>query len=90
MNIVIRAFQFFAYVIIQILFIPLAILGLGVGLYKEMIVGKRLGISYSAGQALQYRWMMHFLRPVKIHYLLSLLNIFLVNRILLFGQSWGH
>lgn len=48
------------YVLIQILFIPLACIGLIVGVYKEFVVGKKRGISYSAGQTLQYRWFMHY------------------------------
>ena len=56
-----RIFQIILYVLIQIIFIPIAIIGLVVGMYKEMANSKRLGVSYSAGQALQYRWFMHYL-----------------------------
>jgi methyltransferase (TIGR00027 family) len=31
-----------------------------VGIYKEMGKSKKLGVSFSAGQALQYRWIMHY------------------------------
>ncbi len=58
---VIKVFQVILYIPIQILFIPLAIIGLIVGMYKEMANSKKLGVSYSAGQALQYRWFMHYL-----------------------------
>jgi len=57
----IRLFQIILYIPIQIIFIPFAIVGLIVGLYKEMANSKKLGISFSAGQALQYRWFMHYL-----------------------------
>jgi methyltransferase (TIGR00027 family) len=56
-----RIFQIILYVLIQIIFIPIAIIGLVVGMYKEMVNSKKLGISFSAGQALQYRWFMHYL-----------------------------
>ncbi|AIO18490.1 Putative S-adenosyl-L-methionine-dependent methyltransferase [Candidatus Izimaplasma bacterium HR1] len=56
----IRLFQIIIYIPIQIVFIPFAILGLGLGLYKEMVISKRLEVSFSAVQALQYRWIMHY------------------------------
>ena len=59
-RIIISIVQIILYLIIQILFIPLLIIGLAVGMYKEMVVSKKLGVSYSAGQALQYRWFMHY------------------------------
>lgn len=57
----IRLLQIILYIPIQILFIPFAIIGLIVGLYREMGNSKKLGVSFSAGQALQYRWFMHYL-----------------------------
>ncbi len=55
-----RVFQIIIYMVIQILFIPFAILGIIDGAYKEMVVGKKLGVSFSAGQTLQYRYYMHY------------------------------
>ncbi|MBT3339046.1 MAG: SAM-dependent methyltransferase [Anaerolineae bacterium] len=57
----IKLFQIILYIPIQIIFIPFAIIGLIVGMYKEMVNSKKLGVSFSAGQALQYRWFMHYL-----------------------------
>ena len=54
-------FQIILYLPIQIIFIPFAMIGLVVGLYKEMVNSRKLGVSFSAGQALQYRWFMHYL-----------------------------
>jgi methyltransferase (TIGR00027 family) len=56
----ITLFQIILYIPIQIIFIPFAIIGLIVGLYKEMVKSKKMGVSFSAGQALQYRWFMHY------------------------------
>ncbi len=56
----ITLFQIILYIPIQIVFIPFCIVGLIVGLYKEMGRGKKMGVSYSAGQTLQYRWFMHY------------------------------
>jgi len=56
----IRLFQIILYIPIQIIFIPFAIIGLVDGLYREMRKSKKLGISFSAIKALQYRWIMHY------------------------------
>ena len=56
----IKLFQIILYIPIQIIFIPFAIIGLVVCLYKEMWKSKKFGVSFSAVKALQYRWMMHF------------------------------
>lgn len=60
--------QIILYVLIQIIFIPFAIVGLIDGIYKEMVISKKRGVSFSAGQALQYRWIMHYFatRPDKL------------------------
>ncbi len=51
--------QVLIYIQIQIIFIPFAIIGMMIGLYKEMYLSKKLDVSFSAGQSLQYRWIMH-------------------------------
>ncbi len=56
----IKFFQISLYIPIQIIFIPFAIIGLIVAIYKEMGKSKKLGISFSAIKALQYRWFMHY------------------------------
>ena len=57
---IINLFQIILYIPIQIIFIPFAVIGLIIGLYKEFGRSRKLGISYSAGQTLQYRWFMHY------------------------------
>ena len=56
----IKLFQIILYIPIQIIFIPFAIIGLIDAIYKEMGKSKKLGVSFTAGQALQYRWFMHY------------------------------
>jgi methyltransferase (TIGR00027 family) len=56
----IKLFQIILYIPIQIIFIPFAMIGIIYGIYKEMVNSKKLGVSFSAGQALQYRWFMHY------------------------------
>ena len=60
-----KLFQIILYIPIQIIFIPFAIIGLIVGIYREMVIGQKLGVSFSAIKALQYRWNAHYfnLRP---------------------------
>ena len=45
---------------VQIVFIPFAITGLITALYKETGRSRKLGVSFSAGQSLQYRWVLHY------------------------------
>ncbi len=56
----IKLFQIILFIPIQLIFIPFAIVGLIVAIYKEMGKSKKLGVSFSAIKALQYRWMMHY------------------------------
>jgi len=56
----IKLFQIILYIPIQIIFIPFAIIGMIIAIYKEMGKSKKLGVSFSAIKALQYRWFMHY------------------------------
>jgi len=56
----IKLFQIILYIPIQIIFTPFAIIGILVGMYKGMVKSKKLGISFTACRALQYRWFMHY------------------------------
>jgi methyltransferase (TIGR00027 family) len=56
----IKLFQIILYIPIQIIFIPFAIIGIIDAIYKEMRKSKKLGVSFSAIKALQYRWLMHY------------------------------
>jgi methyltransferase (TIGR00027 family) len=60
-----RIFQIILYIPIQIIFIPFAIIGLIGGIYKGIIESKKMGVSFSACRALQYKWFMHYftIRP---------------------------
>jgi hypothetical protein len=51
----IKLFQIILYIPIQLIFIPFAIIGLIDAIYKEMGNSKKLGVSFTAVQALQYR-----------------------------------
>ena len=54
-------FQALLYIPIQIVFIPIILLGLIDGIYKGFRRSKELGVSFSAIRALQYRWFGHYL-----------------------------
>ena len=56
----IKLFQIILYVAIQIIFIPFAIIGIIIAVYKEMRTSRKLSVSFSAIKALQYRWLMHY------------------------------
>ena len=53
-------FQVIFFILLQVIFIPFAVIGIVDGLYKEVIHTKKYGISFTAVQALQYRWIMHY------------------------------
>jgi methyltransferase (TIGR00027 family) len=55
-----RFFQIILYIPIQKVFIPFAIIGLMDAIYREMRKSKKMGVSFSAIKALQYRWIMHY------------------------------
>jgi methyltransferase (TIGR00027 family) len=55
-----KIFQIILYIPIQIIFIPFTIIGIIDGIYKGIIKSKKLGISFTACRALQYRWFMHY------------------------------
>jgi len=55
-----KLFQIILYIPIQIIFIPFAIMGMIVGIYKGMGKSRKLGVSFTACRALQYRWFMHY------------------------------
>ena len=56
----IKIFQIILYIPLQIIFIPFAVIGIIIAIYKEMGKSKKLGVSFSAIKALQYRWIMHY------------------------------
>jgi len=45
---------------VQLVFIPFAVIGLAIGIYKGLLKSKTLGVSFSACRALQYKWFMHY------------------------------
>jgi len=57
--------QIILYIPIQVIFIPFAIVGLIDGIYRGIIKSKKMGVSFSACRALQYKWFMHYfnIRP---------------------------
>ena len=60
LNIFKKIIQIILYIPIQTIFIPFAIIGILIAIYKEMGKSKKLGVSFSAIKALQYRWIMHY------------------------------
>ena len=47
------------FIFLQILFIPLAIVGVLLTAYKQLIVSRRLGVSQTAIEIINGRWTMH-------------------------------
>ena len=55
-----KFFQVALYIPIQVAFIPFAVVGLVDAIFKEIIISRRLDVSFTAIKALQYRWIMHY------------------------------
>jgi len=54
-----RLISFLVYIPLQIAFIPLAIVGVVLVAYRQMIVSKKMGISQTAIEVINGRWTMH-------------------------------
>lgn len=54
-----RLFSFVVFLMLQIAFLPLAVVGLVLVTYKQMVVSKRLGVSQTMVEVLNGRWTMH-------------------------------
>ena len=54
-----RLFTFVIFVVLQIAFLPLAVAGVVIVAYKQMVVSKRLGVSQTMVEVLNARWTMH-------------------------------
>ncbi len=51
--------SFIVFVVLQVVFLPLAILGMLLVAYKQMVVSRRLGVSQTAIEVINGRWTMH-------------------------------
>ena len=60
LGLVIKFLQVVLYLPIQVAFIPLAMVGLIAAILREVRTSRRLGVSFTAVLALQYRWIMHY------------------------------
>ena len=58
-------------------------------MYKEMVLSKKSGVSFSAGQALQYRWIMHYFntRPDPLSVAFTKKTLFLWQSVSLYLEA---
>lgn len=54
-----KLLQLLVFAVLQIPFVPFAIVGLVLAGYLRWVVTKRLGVSYTAAKAIQNRWVLH-------------------------------
>lgn len=59
-RLLIKLFQTILFIPIQLAFIPIIIVGMIDAVYKEFTLSKKLKVSFTAIQSLQYRWVMHY------------------------------
>jgi len=55
-----KLLRFLVFLIIQIPFIPVAIIGFIPMMYKEIKISKKLRVSWTAGKVIQIRWILHY------------------------------
>ena len=55
-----RLFQNLIYILLQIIFLPIGLIGMIYANYKQQKNSKKEKISYTAGQAIQGQWILHF------------------------------
>ena len=53
-----KLFSLVIYVVLQVLCLPLLIVGVLLATYRQMVVSKRLGLSQTAIEVIQARWTM--------------------------------
>ena len=54
-----RLLSFVVFLVLQIAFLPLAVVGVVIAAYKQLAVSKRLGVSQTMVEVLNARWTMH-------------------------------
>ncbi|RLB56346.1 MAG: hypothetical protein DRJ42_03650 [Deltaproteobacteria bacterium] len=54
-----KLLSFIVFLVLQIAFLPLAVVGFVLVAYKQMVISKRLGVSQTAIEVLNGRWTMH-------------------------------
>ena len=101
-----KLFQLLVFLPLQCVCLPLLVLGLIAATYKEMVVSRWKGVSFTAGQAIQPRWMMHYFNvredkltvafmkalPIESHWglMACLIATILANRICGFTLSFAR
>jgi methyltransferase (TIGR00027 family) len=58
-GVIMRLVAFVLFVVLQIAFLPLTLVGLVLVTYKQMVVSKRLGVSQTGVEVIHGRWTMH-------------------------------
>ena len=53
-----KLLSFVVYVVLQVLCLPLLIVGVVLASYRQLVVSKRLGLSQTAIEVIQARWIM--------------------------------
>ena len=54
-----RVLSFAVFVVLQIVFLPLGLVGVLLVGYKQLVISKRLGLAQSAIEVINGRWTMH-------------------------------
>ena len=71
-----RLFQNLTYILLQIILLPISIIGMIYANYKQQKNSKKAKISYTAGQVIQGQWILHFFKLRKDNNIIKFIKNF--------------
>ena len=71
-----RFFQNLTYILLQIILLPISLIGMIYANYKQQKNSKKENISYTAGQVIQGQWIMHFFKIRRDENIISFIKKF--------------
>ena len=73
-----RFFQNLTYILLQIILLPIGLIGMIYANYKQQKNSKKEKISYTAGQVIQGQWILHFFKIRKDNNIIKFIKNFIV------------
>ena len=72
----IRILQNLTYILLQIILLPISLIGMMYANYKQQKNSKKAKISYTAGQVIQGQWILHFFKLRKDNNIIKFIKKF--------------
>ena len=74
-----RFFQNLTYILLQIILLPISLIGMIYANYKQQKISKKENISYTAGQVIQGQWILHYFNIRKDYNIIKFIKNFLAE-----------